>query len=233
MHVRGEGRADGSDHCVTRGRINALQCQSHRPEAGEVALKRFCRQGAFHVDRFDIDIAPAALVEDRLHTLPVAKGKLPRRTRLPRRQVGQQRRGGALGGGHEGVVRRAAPCDATQHGTGLRGTPQVGKGGDRVGEEHHAKARHDGVETARREGMGLRVRLDEGGRHAFPLRARPRRVHQRAGDVDARALPARADPPRQLQRRRARTASDVEHMPRRAGIDCADEQRFQWLEHLV
>jgi hypothetical protein len=106
----------------------------------------------------------------------------------------------------------AAFRQATNRSSGVvrSGTPQVGKGPDRVVEEHDAEARNDRVEARRLEPMRLRVGADEACGRAFPFGVGPGGGDHRIRNVDADAAALRSEQPRDGQRCPARTAADVE-----------------------
>ena len=103
---------------------------------------------------------------------------------------------------------------------------QVRKRPDRIGEEHHAEARHDHVEARGLERVSLRIRADELRRHAFLFGQHASRIDHLLRDVDTDASAVCAEQPRNSlasccrcrNRHRARAARHWRKPPRRAHL---------------
>ena len=96
--------------------IRLLEEAADGTELGEVTNQRVLGQCARHIDRLDIDLGPAALVEDPAHAVAVCESELARLVRSTGGEVRQERRGGVLGRRHERILPSAPPHDAAKPG---------------------------------------------------------------------------------------------------------------------
>lgn len=163
------------------------QGQTHRSELADVAGQRITAEEAGQVQRRDVHVLPSGTLQQPAHPFAIGESELPRCTGYPRRQH-QLVCKGALGGGHERILLRAAPGDAAQARARSGGTVQVGEGGLRVLEEHHPEARLDPIVVRRCEGMALGIGNDEVDPAPDRGGALAGQAKHRCGDVHARAM---------------------------------------------
>ncbi len=161
------------------------------------------------VDRRQRNLREAGVGENPPHALFVGEGE---RAGVLGADVGQA--GNVLArrfqGDHlPGIELGRAPAGEDQPSAARRALAQVGEAENRVGEEHHAEAREQKARPAERERVRGGVGEDEldGARRARQF-ARPR--HHRRGNVEADDAAGGADPGRDLQRRHAAAAPDVD-----------------------
>src|SRR5438876_761526 len=114
--------------------------------------------------------------------------------------------------GEPRVLTERLPADEGDPSAGTQRRAEVRERRCGIGEEHDAEPRVEDVELAAGETVGLRVGvLDEDVPEAgVPRRLGGARDHP-GGDVDAEDATFGPDPPRELERRVAAAAADVEH----------------------
>ena len=83
MHIGLKRGADRFHDLLASLIIGLLQDQPDRRKPRQVPDQLFLGHGAGHIDRPNLDLAPAALLQDAADPAPVGKGKLPRRIRPP------------------------------------------------------------------------------------------------------------------------------------------------------
>lgn len=140
MHIGIEGSADDFNDLRANLHIRVLQDRANGTEPGQIRDQLPLRKDAGDIDGLDIELRPATFIEDLLNAACIRECELAGRARATGWKVWQQRRGGALGGCHEWILRRATPYDAAQLGVGARGLPQVRECSDGILEEHYAEA---------------------------------------------------------------------------------------------
>src|SRR5262249_11526669 len=107
--------------------VSVSKRSPQRAEPREVANQIFLWKSARHVDRPHVDVGPAALLQNAAHGILIGEGELPGLIGAPRRNAGQEGRGGALGHHHEWVFGWAAPREESQSRSALRRPLQVRK----------------------------------------------------------------------------------------------------------
>ena len=145
-------------------------------------------------------------------TLQLGKGKRPgrpfgrRRRQLDLLGCGHQRQH------HPRVFTHVTPADERQATFRMERVVQIGKRCGGIAEEHHSETRVDGIDAGRREGMSLRIRVDETdiGSSRHPGAALGLRQHHR-GNVHAGDGSGGADPAGKLDGRIAAATTDVEN----------------------
>ena len=79
MHIRIKGGADRFDDLRASPVVRLLKDQANGTELGQVTDQLLLGQGAGNIDRPDIDLGPAALLQDVADPAPVRESELPRR----------------------------------------------------------------------------------------------------------------------------------------------------------
>ena len=236
MHVRVEGCADRPEGLSASPLVGLLEGSAQgAPDVGQKGHQILLGQGTRHIERTDVDSAPATLLQNPLDPVTVGEGKLPGCFRTPGREVRQKRCRGALGGRHERILGGASPGDAQELGPLSGRAAQVRKGLSRVLEEHDAETRDNLVEARRLERMDLGVSLDEAGRRSLALGPGLGGGDHRRGDVDAGRAAARSQSPRHGNGGAAGTAADVQDPTRDRAVprESLDEEVLKGLEHLI
>ena len=98
MHVGSERGANLRDDLRARAVVGLLQDPADGTDLGDVADQVRLGHGARNVDRPDVDVGPAAFLEDAVDAVPIRERELPRRVRI-----------GARGCSAGAVPRRARP----------------------------------------------------------------------------------------------------------------------------
>jgi hypothetical protein len=97
VHIGIKGGADRFDDSRASPVVRLLKDQADGTEPRQITDQLLLGQGADDIDRPDIDLAPAALLQDGVDTVAVREGELPRRV------------GPGRGGSAGAVLRRAQP----------------------------------------------------------------------------------------------------------------------------
>ena len=95
VHIGIERRTDRFDDLRASSVVDCLKDAAERTEPGQIPDQLRLRKGAGNVDRLDVDVGPAALLQDAVHPAAVSEGELPGGIRLAIGDVRQERRGGA------------------------------------------------------------------------------------------------------------------------------------------
>ena len=167
-----------------------------------------------HLERLlrDAEIGKSGLLKKIAQVIGVAEGHRPRRVRRLRRRLADPRDSDVERDFPVHIVGDRRPHRHRQPPAGPQRAAEIGKGGDRVGEEHDAEPRRDKIETAGREGMHLGVRQERRQIGNAALDDAPaEQAEHRVGNVNTGHMPACPNRFRQGQRRRAGAAADIEH----------------------
>ena len=133
-----------------------------------------------------------------------------------------------------GIALERRPADEGEAPAGAQRGQQVGKGRDRVGEEHHAEARDQQIVGAPLESVGLGIAVDEADVAVALLGAAPPRERQhRLGDVEREHRAVGPDALGQRQRGGAGAAADVDHALARRHRRAADQPVGDEAEALI
>ena len=225
--------------CRAFGRRGFAQGAGGRTDAAEKGhrLRHRIRTGTGNigvVDRLQRNIVPARAAQQLTDVGGVGKGEGAGRRRGLRISVGRRGRADQCGNVSGPAVLTPGPeTGEGQPGSRSGHGAQVGKGGWRIGEEHHPVARDQRVG---RNGGPVRPGVAQLEAHAVSqsgsLGAVPRHGQQVGGNVEAAQLRV-AMLPGQRERQFARTATDVEHRVGRALTDSCQQRLGQRPEAAV